>query len=98
MPYSLDENGNYAFDQDGNKIEFTVEYINDDTNLFINNKTELLINGDGHLDTEDRHLVIKDGNANNHAISKSQLDTAITNLQQQITLLQNQIKNSGNPF
>ena len=46
--------------------------------------------------TEGRQLVIKDGNDNNHAISKKQPDSAITNLQQQITLLQNQIKNSGN--
>ena len=85
MPYILEENGNFALDKEGNKLEFTVEYINDDTNPFINNKTELLINDNGHLDTEDRHLIIKDGNANNHAISKSQLDAAITNLQQQIT-------------
>ena len=82
MHYILDENGNYALDKDGNKIEFTVEYINGDTILFINNKTELLINDKGHLDTEDCHLVIKDGNANNHAISKNQLDAGITKLQQ----------------
>ena len=85
MPYILDENGNYALDKDGNKIEFTVEYINDDTNLFINNKTELLIKDNGHLDTEDHHLVIKDGNASNHAITKRQLDEAITDPKQQIT-------------
>ena len=96
MPYILDENGDYALDKNGNKLQYTVEYINDDHNPFINNKTELLINDNNHLDTEGRQLVIKDGNDNNHAISKSQLDSAINNLQQQITLLQNQIKNSEN--
>ena len=29
MPYILDENGDYAVDKDGNKIEYEVEYIND---------------------------------------------------------------------
>ena len=53
----------------------------------INNKTELLIDDNDHLDTEGRQLVIKDGNDNNHAISKGQLDSAITNLQKQIRLL-----------
>ena len=61
MPYILDENGNYAFDKDGNKIKFTVEYSNEPNTLINNNKTELLINDNGHLDTESRHLVIKDG-------------------------------------
>ena len=42
MPYILDENGNFALDKEGNKLEFTVEYINDDTNPFINNKTDYL--------------------------------------------------------
>lgn len=73
------------------------EYINDnDQNLFINNKTEPLIKYNGHLDTENRNLVVNDGINSNHAITKRQLDAAITNLQQQITFLQNQIRNSGN--
>ena len=33
MPYILDENGNYALDEEGNKIKYKVEYIND-TNQF----------------------------------------------------------------
>ena len=40
MPFILDKNGN--------KLEYTVEYINEDTNPFINNKTELLINDNDH--------------------------------------------------
>ena len=72
MPYVLDENGN--------KLEYTVEYFNDN-NPFINNKTELLINDNNHLDTEGRQLVIKDGNDNNLAIGNNQLDSAIKNLQ-----------------
>ena len=84
-----------VLDKDGNKIEFTVEYINYSTS-WSHNKTELLINDNGHLDTEDRRLVIKDGSANNHAVSKSQLDAAIASLQQKITSLQNEIRNSEN--
>ena len=61
MPYILDENGDYALDKNGNKLECTVEYINDE-----------------------------------NSITKGKLDKAINNVQQQITLLQNQIKNSGN--
>ena len=66
------------------------------TTIYSSTIKQLLINNNSYLDTEDCHLVIKDGNDNNHAISKSQLDSAITHLQQQITLLQNWIKNSGN--
>ena len=71
MPFVEDENGNHIFDDDdGNKIEFTVTY--DLSNKF-QHKEEIHINDDGHMDTEDRHLVIKDGVNSNHAISSQQL-------------------------
>ena len=95
MPYILDKDGDHAIDKDGNKIEFTVDYI-DDSIQWINDKTEQFINDNGHSDIKDRHSVINDGNANDHAISKSDLDAAIASFQQQITSLQNEIKNSGN--
>ena len=67
-------------------------YINDPSKLVaVNNKTELLIREDGHLDTEDRHLVIKDGVDANHVVSTRQLDETIASLQRQIRLLQNQL-------
>ena len=94
MPYILDENSDYAVDKDGNRMEFKVEYINDPGKLVtVNNKTELLIREDGHLDTEDRHLVIKDGVDANHAVSTRQFDETIASLQRQIRLLQNQVSN-----
>ena len=65
MPFSTDENGDYILDENGNKIEYTVEHENYKESIHINN--------DGHLDTEDRHLVIKDGVNSNHAISLQQL-------------------------
>ena len=37
------------------------------------------MNDDGHLDTEDRHLIIKDGTQPNHAISLSQLQSHTEN-------------------
>ena len=57
MPYVEDENGDHILDENGDKIEFTVDHFND-PNTYVYNKEEILVN-DGHLDTEDRHLVIK---------------------------------------
>ena len=71
MSYILDENDNHILDGDGNKIEFSVEHIEGD---LYKHKESIHINDDGHLDTEDRHLIIKDGIQPNHAICKKQLD------------------------
>ena len=60
MPHAKYENGNHVLDDNGNKIEYTVSYPKQYTHFHEN---------DGHLDTEDRHLVIKDGISNNHAVS-----------------------------
>ena len=70
MPFVEDENGNHLIDEDGNKIEFTVTY---DLSNEYRHKEPIHINDDGHLDKEDRHLVIKDGVNSNHAISLQQL-------------------------
>ena len=72
MPYVIDENDNHVLDHNGNKIEFSISYI--DTNDWYKHKEPLHINDDGHLDTEDRHIIIKDGIQPNHAVCKKQLD------------------------
>ena len=71
MPYIEDENGNHILDDDGNKIEFTVEHENFPDEY--KHRESIHLNDDGHLDTENRHLVIKDGVNSNHAISLQQL-------------------------
>ena len=71
MPYIEDENGNHILDENGNKIEFTVTYENLPDEFKY--REPIHLNDDGHLDTENRHLVIKDGVNSNHAISLQQL-------------------------
>ena len=90
MPYVEDENGDHILDENGDKIEFTVEHFND-PNTYVYNKEEILVN-DGHLDTEDRHFVIKYGVNDNHAVSKGQLNQAINALR---TKLRNEFKQAG---
>ena len=74
MPYITDENGN--------KIEYNVEYIK--TNNWYKHKEPLHINDDGHLDTEDRHIIIKDAINNNHACSYHQLIQKLLELETKI--------------
>ena len=64
MPYVEDENGN--------KFEYTVRHEMQQDIIW---KEPIHVNDDGHLDTEDRHLIIKDGTQPNHAISLSQLQS-----------------------
>ena len=73
MPYIEDENGNHILDENGNKIEFTVESIDTPNDWKFVYKESIHVNDDGHLDTENRHLVIKNGVNSNHAISLQQL-------------------------
>ena len=85
MPYVEDENGNHIYDDDGNKIEYTVNYnSNIDPDFIYKHHEQLHINDDGHIDTEDRNIVIKDGINADHAVSKGQLDTIHTSLQGEI--------------
>ena len=57
------------------------------------------VNDDGHLDTEDRHLVIKDGINSNHAVSKGQMTRQIEALQKAINFqIQNKIKSPLDTF
>ena len=73
MPYVEDEYGNHIIDDNGSKMEYTVTYGTEVISYV--HREPIYVNDDGHLDTEDRHLVIKDGINNDHAVSKQQLDT-----------------------
>ena len=99
MPYIEDENGNHILDENGNKIEFTVTYENLPDGF--KHREPIHLNDDGHLDTENRHLVIKDGVNSNHAISLQQLINSNediikpyigTKIQQSMVHLDNDVK------
>ena len=68
--------------KNGNKLEYTVSYKQTD---FVHvNREPLHINDDGHIDTENRNIVIKGGVNADHAISKGQLDNAKANINESI--------------
>ena len=77
MSFIKDNNGNYILDKNDNKIEFIIENIDGDYNK---HKELLHVNDDGHLDTENRHIIIKDGIQPNHAVCKKQLDEINNNI------------------
>ena len=77
MPFVTDKNDNNILDENGNKIEFIVEHTQ--TNDWYKHKEPLHINDDGHLDTENRHISIKEGVNDNHAVCKKQLNQLDTN-------------------
>ena len=58
MPYVKDKNGNHILDENGNKIEYKVEYSGIANDWYVHKEP---IHLNRHLDTENRHLVIKDG-------------------------------------
>ena len=66
MSYITDKNNNHILDKNGDKIEFIVEHIQMD--YWYKHKEPLHINDDGHFDTENRHIIIKDGIQPNHAV------------------------------
>ena len=80
MPYVEDDDGNHIIDDDGNKITFSVTYGVDKTNHIYREMIHIDDDDDGHINTENRHIVIKDGVNSNHAISKGQLDNAKTEI------------------
>ena len=82
MPYVTDENNNHILDENGDKIEYFVKYSQSD--FIYKHKEEIHLNADGHLDTDYRHIVIKDGINDNHAICKKQLDQKLSELNTKI--------------
>ena len=72
MPFVEDENGNHVLDSDGKKITFSVSYeVVDSPAYFL--REPIHIDDNGHMNTENRNLVIKDGVDSNHAVSKNLL-------------------------
>ena len=93
MPYVEDDDGNHiVVDDDGNKIFFSVSYEVDNITYV---HREMLHIDDGHVNTENRNLVIKDGVNADHAVSKGQLDNAKTNINE---LIQSSIQTALNKF
>ena len=77
MFYITDNNGNHIIDGDGNKM--TYSYLKSD--ISIEPHREMIhIDDDGHINTENRHIVINDGVNPNHAVSKGQLDSTKTQI------------------
>ena len=79
MLYVEDKNGNHIFDENGNKITYTVTYENSNGSPYIHREM-LHIDNDGYINTENRHIVINDGINPNHAVSKGQLDSTKTEI------------------
>ena len=79
MPYVEDENGNHMLDENGNKITYSVSYENSNLPPYIHREM-LHIDKDGHINTENRNIVINDGINPNHAVSKGQLDIIKTEI------------------
>ena len=95
MSYVLDENDNHIFDKDGNKIEFSISYLN--TNDWYKHKEPLHLNDNNHFDTENRCIIVKDAVTPDHAVSKGQLDKLNNNtyskqdIDNKLSALQNSI-------
>ena len=79
MPHVEDENGNHIIDVNGNKINYSVCYVNSNLPPYIHREM-IHIDDGGHINTENRHIVIKDGINPNHAVSKGQLDLTKTEI------------------
>ena len=94
MPFVEDENGNHIIDSNGKKIEFSISCEVDNRPAHIH-REPIHINNDGHIDTENRNLVIKDGVNTDHAISKGQLDNAKANINE---LIKTSIQTTLNKF
>ena len=95
MPYVEVENGNHITDEDGNKIEYTVSY--EETDFVYTHREPIHVNSDGHLDTEERNIKVKDVTDGSHAVSKNQLVTQITSVTNDLNKqLENSITTSAN--
>ena len=90
MPYVTDENGDHILDENGDKIEYIVEHIQID--FIYKHREKLHVNDNGHIDTENRHIVIKEGINDNHAVCKKQLDVVDNKLSVLQTSISTQFK------
>ena len=93
MPYVLNKDGTPILDENGDKIEFSISYSDGDWYI---HREPLFINDDGHLDTENRHIIVKDAISHNQAVSKGQLDQLNTNIKEYIENKLLKLRNSIN--
>ena len=68
--YVKDEKGDFVLDDNGDKIEFTVENLNFD--VVTTDTVDFSVNSDGHAET-DRNLIAKAATNDNHVVIKSQV-------------------------
>ena len=94
MPYVENDDSTHFLDSDGNKINFSVTYEVDNTPAYVH-REPLHINDDGHIDTENRHIIVKDGINADHVVTKGQLDNTITNINE---LIKSSIQTALNKF
>ena len=92
MSYVEDENGNPIIDENGNKMTFTVSHVVGSSSYV--HREMLHIDNDGHINTENRHIVIKDGVNSNHAVSKGQLDIVRTETDNTISSFKSDVNNA----
>ena len=84
MPYVANENGNHITDENGNKLEYEkIDFV------YVHREA-IHVNSDGHVDTEDRNIKVKDATSGSHAASKNQLDNLNTQITSVINNLQSQ--------
>ena len=79
MQFVKNENDDFILDEYGKQIKFNVTYI-DSSDWVYKHREPIHINDDDHLDTENRHIVIREGIQPNHAICKKQLDEINNNI------------------
>ena len=72
--YVKDLNGDFVLDDDGNKIEFTVELSNVD--IVSTDMVNFSVNSNGHAET-DKNLIVKPATADNHVVVKGQVSDII---------------------
>ena len=68
--YVKGEKGDFVLDDNGDKIEYTVEHINID--VVTTDTVDFSVNSDGHAKT-DKNLIVKPAENDNHVVIKSQV-------------------------
>ena len=72
--YVKDENGDDILDDNGDKIEYTIDYHSSSEDLTYN--TTFSLNDDGHVET-DKNIIAKAGTEDNHVVIKSQVGNIV---------------------
>ena len=72
--YVEDEHGDFVLDDDGHKIEFTVENLNFD--VVTTDTVDFSVNSDGHAET-DKNLIVKPAVNDDHVVVKSQVSDIV---------------------